>query len=247
MAIDLTQKDLRITNPNYSSSTAGKVTLALSSTGDIQLVSGKDKLSEQLLRAIVNDNTVSSGIALNNTALSTRHINTLFTLILRKFRQSQIYDTQLSDPRVIGFAIYRFDQYVSSRSFVRASTDPITWAFDDLSLNNGFTYTYGITKMYQLGYESSILEQLNVMPSQFSNNQNPVIGKFFAAIPGDKSVTFYVDYNRVFKQSELLEAIENILILQDPTEPRRYTVTINIRNLLGNALSLSNQRISITK
>ena len=241
------QQDLRIGQPNYTTGTAGKVTLALSATGDIQLVDGKDKLSEQLLRAIVNDNTVSNGIALNNNSLSTQYINTLFTLILRRFRQSQIYDTQLSDPRVIGYAIYRFDHYLSSRDFVKASTNPVTWAFDDLSLKNGFMYTYGIAKMYKLGYESSILEQMDVTPSQFSNNQNPVIGKFFTAIPGDQSVSFYVDYNRIFKQSELLDAISNILVLQDPTEPRRYTVTINVLTLLGNILSLSNQRLNVTK
>jgi len=241
------QKDLKIGPPSGLGTSIQKVTLVLSPTGDIQLVEGKDKLSEQLARAIVNDDTSANGLGINSANVSKRYVTTLITLILRNFRQSQIYQTEQSDERCIGFSVFRFGDYIESSSFIRASKQPVTWRFTDNNLANGRVYTYGITRNYATGFESSMIEQIYVAPSQFDVNQTPVIGKNLVAIPGNQSVTLYVDFNRTFRYSELLEAVNDILVQQDNYEPRRFVVSVSVSSLDGNNVSLSSARVNPAK
>jgi hypothetical protein len=240
------QKDLKIEQVNESDERFERVTLSLSESGDLQVVEGRDKLAEQLIRAIVNDETLTQGIALNFSALTPRYINTLFTLILRNFREDQIYQTEQTDPRFLGYAILRFDGFVTSADFIQITTNPITWRFVDIDLLNGFNYMYAIKKVYST-FESGILERLQVTPTQFQDDQNPIIGTNFVAIPGNKAVTLYVNYNRFFKTSELLDSIDNIEVLQDKTEPRRFIINITVRDLSNNQLDLSTGRFNIIK
>jgi hypothetical protein len=240
------QNDIKVDAADPTSERFTKVTLSLGPTGDITLVSGRSKLAEQLLRAIINDKTVSKGISLNYSALTPRYLNTLITLILRNFKNAQIYQTDQSDPRCLGFSLYRFDNYVTTANFIKVSSNPIEWKFTDTGLSNGFTYTYAIKKDYGT-VESAFLEKVQVVPTQFQDNQNPVIGDNIVALPGNKAVTIYVNYNRYFKASELLDSIQDIAVTQDQQEPRRFSVDITVEDLNNNKVSLSTSRMPITK
>lgn len=240
------QKDIKIEQVNQTDERFERVTISLGPGGDILLVEGRDKLAEQLLHAIVNDNTLTQGISLNYSALTPRYINTLFTLILRNFKEEQIAQTEQSDPRFIGYSLYRFDGFVTSSNFVKISSNPVTWKYEDLELNNGFSYTYAIKRDYGT-FESSILERVQVTPTAFQDQQNPIIGDNLVAMPANKQVTLYVNYNRYFKTSELLDSIQSIEVLQDTSEPRKFTVNITINDLDDNRVSLSTARFNITK
>lgn len=242
---DTSQKDLKLGPSMVPGST--RVTLDISETGDIKLVGGKEKLAEQLVRAIVNDNTMQGGLGINSTIISPSHINTLVTLILRNFRQAQIQQTETVDPSCIGYAVYRYDWGLTSANFVKLTQQPTTWTHSDLELKNGFAYTYAVSKVYNNGFESAMLEQLAVTPSQFDANKVPVIGNYFVAIPGDQSVSVYVDFNRSFTADELLESISNILVQQDPSDPRRVSVSIAVVNYAGNPLSLSSAKLNVAQ
>jgi hypothetical protein len=240
------QKDVKIEQVNLSDDRFERVTLSLGPTGDLTLVEGRSKLAEQLLRAIVNDKTLTQGISLNYTALTPRYVNTLFTLILRNFKDEQIYQTDQSNSRFLGYSILRFDGFVTTANFTKISTNPVTWKFEDTGLLNGFTYTYAIKKAYGT-VESAILERIRVTPTQFQDSQNPIIGSNLVAIPGNKAVTLYVNYNRFFKESELLDSIQNIEVTQSAQEPRRFIVDVTINNLSRNKISLSTARFDIVK
>jgi hypothetical protein len=222
-----------------------RVTLQLSSSGDIILVNKKEKLIEQLLRAIVNDNTLQQ-LNINSTTVTTRYVKSLVTLILRNFRTSQILETRKTDPDLLGYAIYRYNAGQNSNSFAKISPNSIQYKYVDNSVQNGITYTYAVTKIKANSVESAVMEKIEVTPTQFTNNQEPVIGTYIIGIPGNKSVTFYVDYNRLFSKQELLESIEDITVTQDPAEPRRWIVNVLVKSLDDNKVSISTSRFSIT-
>lgn len=241
-----TQTDFKIgqTAATNQGQRAERVTLELSSSGDIVLVNKKDKLTEQILRSLVNDE-VFSKIPLNTTVVPTRYIKTLINVVLRNFRSTQIQDTRKIDPNLLGFAIYRYGTGENANSFAKISPDSIKYRFVDTNVNNGFTYSYAITKIKTNSVESGVVEKLDVIPTQFTNQQEPVIGTYMVAIPGDRSVTFYVDYNRYFSKQELLESIEDITITQDPVEPRRWIVDVIVKSLDDNKVAISTNRFSI--
>jgi hypothetical protein len=237
------QKDIRVAP---AGNTGYRVTIALSETGDIQLVEGSNKLGEQLVRAVVNDDTIKNGIALNSV-VTVNYINSLFTVILRNFRQSQISQTNTVDPKCIGFSLFRYGLGAANTDYVRVSKHPVTWKFVDVNLENGSTYSYGLTRNYSDGFESAVLEQVSVTPSQFAVNQNPIIGSNVVVLPDNQSATFYVDYNKQYTRAELLEEIDSIAVQQDVTEPRRYTVSITVVNLAGNKVPIASSRFNPSK
>ncbi len=224
---------------------AERVTLQLSPSGDIVLVNKKNKLVQQMLRALVNDQTLIQNI-LNSTTIPTRYVKSLVTLILRNFRTSQILETRKTDSALLGYAIYRYNAGQNSNSFAKISPNSIQYKYVDTGVQNGITYTYAVTKIKANSVESAVMEKIEVTPTQFTNNQEPVIGTYIIGIPGNKSVTFYVDYNRLFSKQELLESIEDITVTQDPTEPRRWVVNVLVKSLDGNKVSISTSRFSIT-
>lgn len=219
-----------------------KATLALTATGDLQFVSGKDKLITQLMRALVNQRV---GIPFNIPAVTSgQQLQTLVSLVLRNFKRIQVEETDFINPSFIGYTIYRRGGPVgfagdTSDTFVKISKDEVTHKFSDLNLSNGSVYEYGISKTFRNGATSPQLEQINVTPSQFLTKQKLVIGTNIVGIPGNEAVTLYVNSNRLYKKSELLETIEEIRTLVDQTEPRRVIVEIEIRNLLDSLISLS--------
>ena len=233
------QQDLKVSVPE---DTQQKYTLSISPTGDIQLVEGKEKLVEQLIHAVVNDEALSQDL-INNKGITSRILNTLFTVILRNFRQNQVNDTNRSDPNFSGFVIYR-KASGSNDKFRRVSSEPIVWRYTNTELENGVSYDYAITKIYRNTFESGFLEKFTTLASGFSNNQHVIIGKEVVLIPGDKQITFYVDYNRKFKGTELMDKLLSINAYQNPNEPREFTVEVKIQDLNGNPVSIATQRIS---
>ena len=219
-----------------------RATLALTPTGDLQFINGKDKLITQLVRAIVNQKV---GVPLNiPVETSGRQLQTLISLILRNFKRIQVEETDRINPAFIGYTIYRRGGPVgftgdTSDTFVKISKDEVTHKFTDLNLSNGSVYEYGISKTFRNGATSPQVEQVNVTPSQFLSKQKLVIGTNIVGISGNEAVTLYVNSNRLYKKSELLEAIEEIRTLVDQTDPRRVIVEIEIRNLLDSLISLS--------
>jgi hypothetical protein len=239
------QNDIKVATTTTTSQgqRSERLTLALSPSGDIATVEGREKLAEQLMRALANEGLTN----ILNTQISTRRLNTLVNLILRNFRQAQIVETEKINSILTGFAIHRFGIITDRREFVRVSPDPVTYKFIETGLNNGIEYTYGISQIYGGITESAIVEKLLVTPSQFTQNQEPVIGTIFTAVPGDGQVTFYVDYNRYFRKSELLEEIDNILIDTEPieqgvVEPRKWIINITVKDLNGNKLGLQSEK-----
>ena len=236
------QYDLGVSFKQAPEGLVPKATLALSATGDLQFVSGKDKLISQLIRALVNQRV---GIPLNVPVdASARQLKTLIALILRNFKRVQVAETDLINTSFIGYTIYRRGGPVgfsgdTSDTFVKISKTEVTHKFTDLNLKNGSVYEYGISKTFRTGAVSPQVEQINLTPSQFLTKQKLVIGSNIVGIPGNQAVTLYVNTNRLYKKSELLEDIEDIRVLTDIAEPRRITVEIEIRNLLDSLISLS--------
>lgn len=234
------QQDIKITLPE---NVLERATLALSPTGDIQLVDGKEKLVEQLMRAIVNDQTAIRSLLNVPNANIDRTILSLFTTILREFKQKQINDTKKSDINFSGYKVYR-KASGTNEDYTLVSPEPITWKFTDTYLQNGITYNYGITRVERSVFESAYVDKFSISPTRFTEKQAVVIGSSAAAIAGNQQVEIYVDYNRRFKASELLNKIESITVDQSSTDPRHYTVNIIVKDLLENNVSLAVQSIS---
>lgn len=213
-----------------------RCTLDISPTGDLQLTDGTNKLSQQLMRIIVNDDTILKNL-FNNTRAS-KVILPLMTTILRGFRETQIEEVNGQDPTFSGYNIYRRASN-SLEAYSLISPRAIVNKYIDTNLLNGTTYVYSLTKTFNNVLESDFIDTFSISPSRFSNTQQIIIGSYSIAIAGDRQVTFYVDYNKHYQGSELLESIETINITQDPTEPRRFVVEVSVRDYNDNIKSLS--------
>lgn len=224
-----------------STGIAGKGTLLLSPTGDLTFVGGKSKLLTQLARALMNEQV---NLPLNAQGVAPREIKTLVTLILRSFRQTQISQLNAINPDFVGYSIYRRGGPIgftgdTSDTFTKVSRDPITHIFTDVGLENGIAYAYGFTQVLKDGTESPMVEQLSLIPSQFLSKQTVVIGSYIVGVPTNKRVTIYANTNRLYRQSELLDDITQILVYRDSAEPRRFAVEVSLTNVLGSKLSLA--------
>jgi len=233
------RSDLKIEIPT---TTFEKATLSLSETGDLVLVDGKDKLAEQLIRSVCNEQTILKDL-FNKKNVSYRKFYSLLTLILRNFKQNQINEVNKSDSNFSGFTFYRKASNVDE-AYAKVSADPIIYKFVDTGLTNGITYNYGIAKIYNNVFETSYSEKLSIAPTQFTHKQEIVIGQSVVAFSGNGSITFYVDYNKSFKGSELLEKILKINIQQSREDPRRWLVNVIIEDFLGNQVSVASKRIN---
>lgn len=217
-----------------------KTTLSLSPTGDLQTVEGHNKLVTQLLRAIVNDDTSLTGML--NTSVTERQVRTLLNVILREFKQTQINDVKKSDLDFSGFIFYR-KAAGTDAAFVKVSTDPIIYNFVDDNLENGTAYIYGTAKVYRNVFESIITEKMSLTPSAFLTAQTVKIGSDIVGYAENRRCTFYVNYNRKFKASELLDDLIHISVEQSETEPRQYVVSIVVQDLRGNEASITAKRL----
>jgi len=214
-----------------------RMTIQLSPTGDIQLVDGHQKLMSQLLRSIANDETSKRVLNVN---VKSRNLTAYINLILRAFKQVQIDEVKKIDSSLSGYAIYRKSSS-TDESYSLVSSKSVTWKFVDNNLENGIVYNYGISKIYENVFESSYIDKIQIAPSHL--NQSVVIGTHTAAISGDGLVAFYVDFNRKFKKSELLNEIISISPKMDDNEPRKYSVDIQIKDLSRNIGSISTRRL----
>jgi len=219
--------DLRIKVPvDYGE----KATLTLNERGDLQLIDGRDKLSAQLIRAVVNDNAVGQSVI--NSPLNTRNLKILFNLILRNFRQVQIDTVNQLDPSFSGFSFYRLNTGAST-TYTKVSANFVISKFTDTGLSNGTTYKYAITKAYSGKFESAFTEKISIVPSSLSSKQEIIIGTNVVGIPGDRKVDFYVTANAKYKGSELIEDILELDVQQSTVDPRMCTVNIVVQDLRG--------------
>lgn len=234
------QTDLKIALPG---NTMQKVTLTLSPTGDIQTIDGRDKLAAQLMRAIVNDDSIGRE-ALNSRKITSRVLRALTTQILRDFRTRQIDMINDSDPNFSGFKIYRRAAGTND-AYVTVSPDPIIWTYTDSVVENGISYDYGISRVTQNIFESSYIDQFTVTPSNFINRRDISVGTQTVVFPENGQVTFYVNYNRKFKLTEIVDKILSIEVEQDAEEPRRFVVSVVIKDLGGQQLSIATKEFNI--
>lgn len=237
----ITQTDLKITDSTNYTNTQ-KATLALSPTGDLLLVSGHDKLCEQILRAIANDSALGGGVL--NKPTSVKNLRTLVTMILRTFRQNQIIETKKMDPDFDGFGFFRKASGTSA-DYTRVSGGPVVYKFVDTNLEDNVIYDYGITKMYNGVFESNFVEKLSITPTSFLDTEEIVVGNSVIALPESRQITFYVDYNRTFLASEILDTIVSISIEQDQQEPRKFTIQVLVTDYSGNQVPVSSRKIDL--
>jgi len=238
------QGELAIDTSSGTDAFSGSATLRLNQYGDISLVFGRDKLVTQLLRTIVNDNNAHDGISLNSTKANRRVLSALITSSLRGFRSDQITQTTRVDPNILGYGLYVYGVGGASIKFIPVTSNPIESRFTLNNVENGKSYIFGVTYKYEYN-ESSLLEKLVVTPTNYSSKQNPVIGKYFTAVPGNRSITFFVDSVSNFYKSELLEEIVDIDVYEDTVDPRRYIADVKIMSLDENTVSFSSIKSSI--
>lgn len=219
----------------------GRMSLQLSPTGDIQLIEKEQKLVAQILRAVINEQTKINS-ALNNPRFSSMssEMSTLMNIILRAFKSNQVNDTRRADNGLLGFYVYK-KLSGSNNNFVKITTNPVTYKYVDTNVTNGTAYDYQLTKVYDSGYESFPVDTFTLTPSKFNDNftKLPQIGGSSVGIPENKQNQVYVDFNRTYRSSELLDEILALDILQDQEDPRKVVINIVLRNLRGNRVSVA--------
>jgi hypothetical protein len=236
MADTVFQSDFKIKSP---SDYGEKATLALDARGDLILVSGSEKLSEQLIRAVVTDDSIIRGAI--NSPVSIRNLKILFTIVIRNFRQNQFNNVNGADPSFSGFSFYRLASD-STSTYRKVSTDFITYQFSDVGLTNGVTYRYALAKVYNGVFESDFLERLSVVPQSISSKQEIVFGNEVVAMPGNGRIDFYVVYNPKYKGSELIEDLLSLDVKQDTNDPRMCRVNVVVQDARGLQVSVAAAR-----
>jgi len=234
------QSDLKVT---LADELSGRMTLELNPTGDIQLSSGHDKLVSQIVLALINDNVSLSNL-INNPVVSDRTLRALITTILKDFKNNQITRTNKSDPELTGYAVYR-KRSGNTINYTQVSAVFGESRFIDTGLENGISYDYGIKKVYNKVFSSPFVTTFTLSPSKFARNQTVYIGTEAIAWTGDRQVTFYVDANRYFQKSELLNDILSISTYTDKDEPRRQVVNVVVTNLANNQAAISALRSKV--
>lgn len=236
------QKDLKV---DYNSDTKEKVSLSLSPTGDLQVIEGTEKLAEQIMRALVNDQSILLK-TLNSKTVTARSLTTLFTLIMRSFKTNQATEVNRLDDSLSGFSIYRKAVGIDE-GFTKISVENVIFKYEDTEVQNGVEYTYGIAKVYGNAYTSEFVDQFTVKPSKFQEDKKIQIGTETVVMPDDGIVTLYVDYNRRYRGSEIFDKVLSLNVVQDRNEPRRYIVNIYVQDYNGNKVALSTSSIDPTK
>lgn len=231
------QTDLKVEIPNNP---VKRMTLALSPTGDIQTVDGHNKLLGQLIRAIINEQSLGKSL-INQKAVKHRYIKTLINVIVRSFRQVQLDEVDQSDPDLSGFSIWRRAAGTTDQ-FSRISDRAQTWKYTDTGVRNGTEYEYGLSQVFKNIYETNFLETFTTTPSSFSSRQEIIIGEKVVVLPENGQVTFYLDYSRRFKGSELVDSIENIEAYSLDEDPREFVVKLTVKDLTGKYVSVSSNQ-----
>lgn len=230
-------RDILINNAQNATS---KVTLKLSETGDLQVTDGQNKLVEQILRTLVNDDSLLKGEI--NQKSSKGKILSIVTTMLKNFKNNQLNFVNGQNVNLTGYILYR-KAAGTSDDFVQVSNNIIEWTIQDTSVLNNVKYTYGLTKKYDNGSESSFVDIIDITPSNSAHN-DLIIGNGGIFIAGNKSVTVYVDYLVYFKNSELLNEIVAIDVTQDKADPRQFHVLVTVKTVAGNSFTLSAQRLN---
>ena len=233
------RKDMRITMPT---NTSQRCTLYIDK-GDIQLVDGRTKLVEQLIRAIVNDNTMLRDL-INTTGATERQFYTLMVTILTNFKNTQSNEVYSSETDFSGYNIYR-KAAGTNDSYALVSKNPIIYKFVDTNVVNGIKYNYGLAKVYNDVFETEYVDSYYIGPSQFATQQELLIKKYSIAWAGSSAITFYVDYNKRFRTDELLSDIKSIVPYQDGTDPRMWHVNIVVEDYSENAIGITSEKISL--
>ncbi len=236
MADTVFTTDIKITAP---SDTGEKATIILGQTGDIQMTDGQSKLAFQLMRTIVNDDTTKK--LLINSSVAKRALQTLLTLILRNFKQSQIETVNNQNDSFSGYSIYRLSTGTNA-TYTKISTDYVQYKFTDTNLTNGTEYRYAISKAFNNTFESSFTESFSITPYAAASKQEVYLGTDIVALGGDQKVEFFVVYNRKFKGSEILDEILSMDFSQDSLDPHRYAVNIVVKDLRGSQIPIAVRR-----
>lgn len=232
------QSDVTVSN---SQETNTKVTLKLSSTGDLQLNAGQNKLIPQIIRALINDTSPLKDLI--NSKVSQGKLTAIVTNILRNFKNTQLDTVNGQDADMLGFKLYR-KAAGTSDEFIEVSNSIVQWTYEDLNLTNNTTYTYGLTKYFNNTAETEFIDQIDIFPTKNVAQQQIIIGNAGIFIAGDAKVTLYTDYNVFFKREELLDNIVNIEVSQDKAEPRKYNVLVTVETVLGNEVTISARRLN---
>ena len=234
MAANPFQSEIKIDLPNPNRQ---KATVALSPTGDIQLVTGREKLVTQMVRAIVSERVFTGDVVNSNTS-SDRAMKALVVNVFRNFRSNLVKYVNSSDPDLTGYSIWR-KASGTNEDYARVSSRAVTYKFIDTGLENGTQYIYGLSRIYKDVFESQFIETFTATPTAFTKNQEWISGSVYSAIPGNAMVTIYVDYNRQFMASELLEKILDTQVMQSNQDPRKWIVYLQIEDYLGAPVNIS--------
>ena len=161
-------QDVRVTNPQSGS----KVTLQLTSTGDLQLTSGQEKLTSQLIRTLINDDSPLKDLI--NQKVSKGKLNSIVTTILKGFKNTQLDTVNGQNPTLTGYMLHR-KAAGTSGDFVQVGNSIIEWKLEDLNLTNNMKYSYALSKIYDNGSESSFIDMIEITPTK-NLNKDVIIG-----------------------------------------------------------------------
>lgn len=231
------RQDLRVTLPV---TTNKKCTLYINN-GDIGVVNTINKLATQLIRAIINDQTMLRDM-INTTGATERQFYNLITTILKSFRSTQVNEVNSTDNTFTGYYIYRKAAGTSDR-FVKISKMPVINYFEDTNLINGTSYVYGLSKVHSDILETAYIDSYTLAPSQFITNQKFHIGNYSVAYVNDSKIEFYVDYNKRFSPGELINKIKSIIPYQDSVGPRTWHVNVVVENMDENIVGVSTEKV----
>jgi len=234
-----TQYELKVDLPVEGRS---KSTLKLSPTGDLELVEGTAKLQTQIIRAIVNDQAGNQNW-LNTKTSNVRAIRTMVVNLLRQYRLKQLNYVNRNDPNLTGYSVWR-RAAGTNEEYARISGKGIKYSFVDTDVYNGTTYDYGITRVFNTSFESPFVDTFSLTPQAQAATSSTAQGTYSVALVQNSQVTFYVDYTKTFKATEILDKIIDVFVVQETalkggTDPRKYIIDVKLQDYAGTQTTIS--------
>lgn len=238
-----------MTSYNYCSEIAvsfrnetSKATLALGPSGDVQLVTGKDKLLTQLIRKFITDYFSMS--AANTPIVSDRAIRSWAVSVLRAFKDNQTKYINRTAQNLIGYYLFR-REYGTVDNFVRVNAHPTIWRYSDTGVLNGTSYEYKIKKVFKKNVLSDYVASVVVTPSSVSSQWEFITSNYFIVENGNEANTFYFFSPQYFYGSEILSKVIGITTEQNSEEPRKVDINITLEDYDGNNVGLATRGIAL--
>lgn len=204
--------------------------LAADQAGRLGLVTGLQKLAQQIVIAITGKRMKSMLLGFNLL-----EYEALVVARLEQFRSNQMRFVAENDPTLLGFEVSRKNR---AGDYVLLTQVPIPDIFTDAHVTPGVTYTYRIARRTTRQPGNAVTMEIVEIEIPLAGAQMYDEFDSCAAEATKGSVTFFFPQNRTFRPDEILGQVASVNV-REGADPRQVVISIRAKTAAGTDLVLN--------